>query len=122
MKPDYLTQMQYDVLLRTFAPFADRVERVDVYGSRARGTHRTGSDIDLIVAGDAELEDVLRMAVALEESDLSIFADIQRYSDTLTPSFAREVARDAKTLFTRAELLAAHADTNKLINQDGWWS
>lgn len=119
MPPDYLTPTQYDVLLRTFARFADRVERVDVYGSRARRTHRPGSDIDLIVAGDVDLEDILRIAVALEDSDLSIFADVQRYSDTMTPSFAREIARDATTLFTRDQLLTAKPAER--TGQDAWW-
>lgn len=77
-QPDYLTAQQYDVLRRTLAPFAHLIERIDVYGSRARGTHHPGSDINLIVAGPLQLEDLLKIAVALEESELSIFADVNR--------------------------------------------
>lgn len=109
MRIDGLTLQQHEVLLRTLAPFADRIERVDLYGSRARGDHYPGSDVDLIVAGDVDLETLLSIAVALEESSLSIFADVQRYSARLAPAFAQNVERDAKTLFTRDDLLSAQA-------------
>lgn len=105
MRPDYLTERQYEVLLDVLSRFGDRVERVDVYGSRARRDHQAGSDIDLIVAGDVGLEDVLRMAVALDESSLSIFADIQRYTKAHSPKFTAELARDARVLFTKQQLL-----------------
>lgn len=107
MRTTNLTQQQHDTILGALAPFADKIERVDLYGSRARGDHQPGSDVDLIVAGKIDLETLLAMAVALDESYLSIFADIQRYSDRLDPAFSSNVARDARLLFTRDDLLAA---------------
>lgn len=120
-QPDYLTEPQYEALRRSLAPFARLLERVDVFGSRARGTHRPGSDIDLVVAGPVQLEDLLRIAVALDESSLSIFADVTRYSEHLSPEFAAEIARDARTLFTREELLAAQSEPALSRSHRHWW-
>ena len=120
-QPDYLTEQQYQALRRSLAPFARLLERVDVYGSRARGTHRPGSDIDLIVLGSVQLEDLLRIAVALDESGLSISADVTRYSEQLSPAFTVEVARDARPLFTQEELLAAQAEPVPARSHRDWW-
>jgi predicted nucleotidyltransferase len=56
------------------------VKKAVIYGSRAKGTHRPGSDIDLTLFGDAlDLDTLGRIASRLEESpipyqvDLSIF-------------------------------------------------
>ena len=60
-----------------------RVEKALLYGSRAKGTHRQGSDIDLTLQGealehldlaeiDAELDDLM-MPYRI---DLSLFADL----------------------------------------------
>jgi predicted nucleotidyltransferase len=56
------------------------VDKAVIYGSRAKGTHRPGSDIDLTLFGDALDIDILgQIATRLDESsipyqvDLSIF-------------------------------------------------
>jgi predicted nucleotidyltransferase len=56
------------------------VQKAIIYGSRAKGTHRPGSDIDLTLLGDAlDLDTLGRISTRLDESpipyqvDLSIF-------------------------------------------------
>lgn len=60
------------------------VKKALIYGSRAKGTHRPGSDIDLTLIGDAiQLNTLGRIAARLDEStipyqvDLSIFELIE---------------------------------------------
>ena len=60
------------------------VKKAVIYGSRAKGTHRAGSDIDLTLFGDAlDLDALGQIATRLEESpipyqvDLSIFKLIE---------------------------------------------
>ena len=60
------------------------VKKAVIYGSRAKGTHRPGSDIDLALFGDAlDLDTLGQIATRLEESpipyqvDLSIFKLIE---------------------------------------------
>lgn len=56
------------------------VNKAVIYGSRAKGTHRPGSDIDLTLFGDGlDLDTLGKIATQLDESpipyqvDLSIF-------------------------------------------------
>jgi len=46
-------------LRSALAPLADRISVAFVYGSIARGEERAESDIDLLIIGNAELEDVI---------------------------------------------------------------
>lgn len=102
-----LTEKQREDLLKAIGCFAPVVERVDVYGSRARGDAYAGSDVDLMLAGELDHDTVRRVAGALEDSYLSIHADVNAYSLLKQGAFADAVARTAKTLFTAAELAAA---------------
>jgi predicted nucleotidyltransferase len=67
---------------KVFAHFP-KVEKAVLYGSRAKGTARSGSDIDLVLFGnEVDQETVDRIAVALDDLllpyqfDLSIFSRI----------------------------------------------
>ena len=102
-----LTAMQRRRLLEVFGAFAPPVERVDVYGSRARGTARAGSDVDLIVAGSLDQAIVSRIASALNDSYLSIFADVTAYALLQDDGFAATVRREALPLFDASDLAAA---------------
>jgi len=60
------------------------VQKAVIYGSRAKGTHRPGSDIDLTLFGEAlDLNTLGQIAARLDESpipyqvDLSIFKLIE---------------------------------------------
>ncbi|WP_445193573.1 nucleotidyltransferase family protein [Sphingomonas sp. Tas61C01] len=102
-----LTDTQRRRLLEVLGCFAPPIERVDVFGSRVRGTARAGSDVDLIVAGPVSYETVARLSSALADSYLSIFADVTAYALLQDDDFAREVRRYAIPLFDAAELAAA---------------
>lgn len=102
-----LSVKQRDDLLKVLGCFAPAVEWVDVYGSRARGDARPGSDVDLVLGGALNLGTVLRVASALEDSYLSIAADVTAYALLKPGRFAEQVRRDARRLFSAAELAAA---------------
>lgn len=102
-----LTAKQRDDLLCVLGSFAPPVERVDVYGSRARGTAHRGSDIDLVLAGAIDARTLLSVSGALEDSYLSIFADVTAYGLLAPGTFADQVRRHARTLFTADDLAGA---------------
>lgn len=102
-----LTTQQRLVLLSVLAEFAPQVERVDVYGSRAAGTARPGSDVDLVLAGPIDWKTCARIRGAFEESYLSMFADVAAYDLMQDGGFRDQVMATAITLFDRDELLAA---------------
>jgi uncharacterized protein len=100
-----LTDMQFAALRSVLARFADKIETVGVYGSRARGLAHPGSDVDLVVYGAVDRKDVARIKMELGESDLSIFADIIGYQDIAHPPLNAEIDKWMKPLFRRADLL-----------------
>lgn len=54
-----------------------QVERVIIYGSRAKGNYSPGSDIDLALTGAGlEIQDVLDIRVELEELNLPYAVDL----------------------------------------------
>lgn len=56
-----------DQLRRELAPFADRIQRAFIYGSIAKGTANTSSDIDLMLIGeDVSYSDVMERMIPLE--------------------------------------------------------
>ncbi len=55
-----------EVLADALAPFADRIRLAFVFGSIAKLTDRSSSDIDLLVVGDVRLLDVNRALAAAE--------------------------------------------------------
>ena len=58
------------------------INKVMLYGSRAKGNYRTGSDIDLSIDGDINLSDLLKIENQLDDLllpwsiDLSILSQI----------------------------------------------
>tara|TARA_B110000259_G_scaffold66602_1_gene78427 strand:- start:1212 stop:1520 length:309 start_codon:yes stop_codon:yes gene_type:complete len=60
----------------------NKIEEVLLYGSRAIGSYREGSDIDLTIKGNIEFKDLQRIISELDDLllpykfDISIFKDI----------------------------------------------
>jgi len=53
------------------------VKKAVIYGSRAKGTHRPGSDIDLTLLGESlDLQTLGRIAARLEESSIPYQVDL----------------------------------------------
>lgn len=53
------------------------VKRAVIYGSRAKGTHRPGSDIDLTLFGDGlDLDTLGKIATRLDESPIPYQVDV----------------------------------------------
>ena len=74
-----------DAIARLSAVFAacPEIERVVLYGSRAKGTQRNGSDIDLTIEGDAvshsqllRIENMLDDLLLPYKMDLSLLREI----------------------------------------------
>lgn len=55
------------------------VEEVILFGSRAKGTFRTGSDIDLAVKGNLTFQEFIKLLVKLDELELIYKIDAINY-------------------------------------------
>jgi predicted nucleotidyltransferase len=98
-----------DVLRQALEPLAGKVKAAFVYGSMARGDERAGSDVDLMVIGDARLGEVVRaLAPAHEVLRREINPNVYRtaeFSEKLADSepFLRRVMEDAKIYLVGGE-------------------
>jgi predicted nucleotidyltransferase len=106
-----LTPCERAILRSTFARFADRIDRVAIFGSRALGRSAPASDIDLVVYGEIDDAAVARIWTLLNESSLAVTADIVRYGALGDAPLRRHIDQCAKPLFEREELrdAASHA-------------
>ena len=95
------------IVRRVLAPYADRIERVGVFGSRALGRAHPASDIDLVLWGDLDPATVARIWTLFDLSGLAVTVDVLTYGQDLSSSVRRHIDQVAKPLFTREELLAA---------------
>jgi len=57
-----------DVLREALASLGDKIDAAFVYGSVARGDERAGSDLDLMIIGDAKFADIIEALVDAREA------------------------------------------------------
>ncbi len=99
-----LTDRQLKIIKRILAPFADKIDRVDLFGSRAKGDPRPNSDIDLVLRGDIDEKSVDRIWTLFNESSLALKVDVLVY-DRINPALKNHIDLVRLPLFTRKELL-----------------
>jgi predicted nucleotidyltransferase len=76
------------------------VTKVIVYGSRAKGTYKPGSDIDLALVGDKlELEALLKIQGELEDLLIPYQIDLCLHKDIDNPQLLDHIQRVGKTFY-----------------------
>ena len=99
MSPIVLRDRDLAVLLATFRRFPV-VQAVLVFGSRATGTARRASDLDLAIAApDASPSEWADLCDALENAPLIYELDLVRPERTFNSRLIEKVARDGVTIY-----------------------
>ena len=77
------------------------IKQVILYGSRAKGNYRNGSDIDLsLKTGDNfSFTDLLRIAGDFDDSDMPYFVDVSKYDELSSPELKAHIDRVGKLLY-----------------------
>lgn len=101
-----LTETERRELARVLRPFAKRIERVGVFGSRATGRARPNSDIDLVIYGDIDSDLENRIWTLLEDSSLAVTVDLAAYPLIRHAGLKAHIDATAATVFEQNELLA----------------
>jgi predicted nucleotidyltransferase len=101
---DGLSAAQRATLRRILSEFADGIERVDLFGSRATGGHRPNSDLDLALHGALSEAEVDRLWTLLHESNLPFSVDVKSYAQTRYAPLRAHMDQVRKTLFTHEDL------------------
>ena len=80
------------------------IESVKLYGSRAKGTFHTRSDVDLVIFG-AGIDRFLIAELLLElmESDLPYTVDLQSYHDLKNRALIEHIDRVGRVIYTKRD-------------------
>lgn len=94
-----LSEAELQTLRAVFARFP-QVEEVILFGSRAQGTHRPSSDIDLAIKGkDIMLDTLAKLKYTLEEeTNLPYFFDVVIYEKVENGELKRVIDEGGKLL------------------------
>lgn len=78
------------------------VKEAILFGSRAKGNYKPGSDIDIAVKGeDIDKNQLSTLNAAFEESPLVYFVDIISYDNITNSDLKEHIDRVGKTIFKR---------------------
>ena len=91
MRDHGLTHQQLRIIGDTLRPFADKITTVGLFGSRATGTYRDNSDIDLVLYGPLSAADIDRIYTLFEESPLPIKVDVVAFDRISHPLFKQHI-------------------------------
>ena len=99
-----LADIEFQALRDALASVPE-VEEAIIYGSRARGTNRIASDIDLTLKGNSLT--YLQLALLDERIDelyLPYFVDLSLYSMLKNPDLLDNIHREGKVFYNRDEM------------------
>lgn len=77
------------------------IDEVVIYGSRAKGNYREGSDIDITLKGDVTKNDLNDLWHKLDDSYIPYKFDISIYNDLKSESLIDHIQRVGKTFYKR---------------------
>ncbi len=81
-----------------------QIEQVILYGSRAKGNFREGSDIDLTIVGpEATYDDLLTISVRLDDLDLPWMIDLSLLHRISNETLSEHIARVGQVIYSRAD-------------------
>ena len=97
-----LTPQTIEALQLVFSEIS-KIDKVIIYGSRAKGNHRHGSDIDITLLGGAlDLRNSVYPAMdALEELYLPYSFDISIFDSIVNQELIDHIHRSGKVLYQR---------------------
>ena len=100
MNPFGISEKSFGLIREVFQKYPE-VEEVLIFGSRAKGTYRPGSDIDLAIKGEnCNERTALDIAGHLNETvPIPYFVDVVYYDGLKHPDLKAHIERIGKPLF-----------------------
>lgn len=78
------------------------VQRAIIYGSRAKGNYKPGSDIDLTLFGsELDYRLMLSIAGALDDSDIPYTVDLSIFAEIENPALRDHIERVGQVFYER---------------------
>lgn len=96
-----LTEEQWAMLCNVFAK-NPHIEKVILYGSRAKGTYKPFSDVDITLDGEGlSVTDIAEIATAIDDLLLPYMFDISLYRNLKNPDLLDHISRRGITVYER---------------------
>jgi predicted nucleotidyltransferase len=101
-EPFGLSQYSLQTLHRIFRRYK-KIRKVKIYGSRAMGNFKPGSDIDITLFTDSGFSsrDLLFLSGDLDVSDLPYFVDVSIFTELSNINLTDHILRCGKNLYER---------------------
>ncbi|MBE0410238.1 MAG: nucleotidyltransferase domain-containing protein [Anaerolineales bacterium] len=95
-----------------------RVKKAVLYGSRAKGNYKTGSDIDLTLIGeDLSLDLLYKILRDIDELFLPYTVDLSIFKDIGDPDVIEHIQRVGVTFYNRSEIVSEAVASELLSTQ-----
>ena len=91
-------------LLHTLFAHQKEIEQVILYGSRAKGTHKPFSDVDITLLGyGLTRQNLNQLSAEIDESSLPYQFDISIFSKLTNPDLIEQIEETGVVLYQRDE-------------------
>lgn len=104
MADNGLTPAQKKIIKDILRPFAKKIDKVGLFGSRATGLHRENSDIDLVIYGNLTEADANRLWTLFDVSALAVKVDVHVYPLITYPPLKDHIDASMRPLFEKEDL------------------
>ena len=95
-----LKEKHIDAINKCFAQYA-AIEQVYVYGSRAMGNYKPGSDIDLTIIGSLDFSQLLKLENELDDLLFPYKIDLSLHHQISNPALLDHIKRVGKVFYSR---------------------
>jgi predicted nucleotidyltransferase len=97
-----LNDKTINILKRFFSEFP-KIEEVKIYGSRAKGNYRKGSDIDFALYGEINFRLLSKIVSAIEELPTPYKYDVTDYKTIENQDLKEHIDRVGKTFYIKVK-------------------
>jgi predicted nucleotidyltransferase len=81
------------------------IKKVIIYGSRAKGNYKEGSNVDLTLFGELEHNELIQLKHEFEESYIPYLFDISIYENLQSESLKEHINRVGKLFYEKTSIL-----------------
>jgi predicted nucleotidyltransferase len=99
-----LSEHELAVIRSILSRYQTVIDSVRVFGSRAMGNYSDYSDLDLVIDGPIELDQVDRLVTLFDESNLGLSVDVKGYRFIDHVPLKQHIDTTAVVLFTQTDL------------------
>lgn len=93
-------QSTVELLISIFKKY-EKIEKVVIYGSRAKGNYREGSDIDLTIFGEIDKSDLYKILDEIDESSTPYLFDISIFKELKSDNLIDHINRIGKVFYEK---------------------